>query len=86
MDRGKERRGEWQAKFDRYKAEFPAEAAEFERILASKLPDGWDADVPKKGPEAGAIATRKASQDVIQWAAARSPSWSAARPTSPPRR
>ena len=29
--------------------------------------------MPKKGPEAGAIATRKASQDVIQWAAAQVP-------------
>ena len=41
--------------------------------LARELPDGWDADVPKKGPDAGMIATRKASQDVIQWAAAQVP-------------
>ena len=74
LGRGKELEGEWQAKFDRYKAEFPAEAAEFQRIIIDrKLPTGWDADVPKKGPEAGAIATRKASQDVIQWAAAQVP-------------
>ena len=46
---------------------------EFERILARKLPEGWDADVPKKSPDAGMIATRKASQDVIQWAAAQVP-------------
>jgi transketolase len=38
--------------------------------MAGRLPDGWDADVPKKGPDAGMIATRKASHDVIQWVAA----------------
>jgi transketolase len=74
VDRGKEIEGAWQEKFDRYKAEFPAEAAEFQRIVIDrKLPENWDADVPKKGPEAGAIATRKASQDVIQWVAGQVP-------------
>ena len=42
-------------------------------MLARELPEGWDADVPTKGPDAGMIATRKASQDVIQWAAAQVP-------------
>ena len=42
-------------------------------MLARRLPDGWDADVPKKGPDAGMIATRKASNEVIQWAAAQVP-------------
>jgi transketolase len=73
VELGKERAAAWQAKFDRYKAEFPSEAAEFERILRRELPAGWDADIPKKGPEAGAIATRKASHDVIQWAAGQVP-------------
>ena len=39
----------------------------------ARLPDGWDADLPKFRPEDGRIATRKASQTVIQWAAARVP-------------
>ena len=73
IERGEELAGEWDAKFARYAELFPAEAAEFERILSRKLPENWDADVPKKGPEAGAIATRKASQDVIQWAAGQVP-------------
>jgi len=74
IGRGKEVEGEWQAKFERYQAAFPAEAAEFQRVVIDReLPANWDADVPKKGPEAGAIATRKASQDVIQWAAAQVP-------------
>ena len=40
---------------------------------AATLPEDWDADVPKKTPDAGMIATRKASHDVIQWAAAQVP-------------
>ena len=37
------------------------------------LPDGWDDDVPKFGPDDGDVATRKASQQVIQWAASKVP-------------
>ena len=37
------------------------------------LPDGWDADPPRFDPADDPIATRKASQQVIQWAAARVP-------------
>ncbi|HEY6890618.1 MAG TPA: transketolase [Solirubrobacter sp.] len=73
IERGKEIADEWDAKFARYAELFPEEAAEFERILSRKLPENWDADVPKKTPEAGAIATRKASQDVIQWVAGQVP-------------
>jgi transketolase len=47
--------------------------AELERILSRRLPDGWDADVPRKGPDAGMIATRKASNEVIQWVASEVP-------------
>src|SRR4051812_19474688 len=47
--------------------------AELERILARRLPESWDADLPRTGPDAGMIATRKASQDIIQWAAAEVP-------------
>jgi transketolase len=73
VDHGKELESEWRERFEAYRADHPDEAAEFERILSRMLPDGWDADVPKKGPEAGMIATRKASHDVIQWAAAQVP-------------
>jgi transketolase len=73
VPRGEELESAWRDAFEAYRAEHPDAAAEFERILAHRLPDGWDADVPKKGPDAGMIATRKASQDVIQWAAAQVP-------------
>ena len=73
IPRGEELEAEWRERFEAYRGDHPAEAAEFERILARRLPDGWDADVPTKGPDAGMIATRKASHDVIQWAAAQVP-------------
>src|SRR3954466_7300112 len=73
VGRGEGFESEWRERFEAYRGEFPDEAAEFERILARRLPDGWDADVPTKGPDAGMIATRKASHDVIQWAAAQVP-------------
>ena len=73
VERGREQQASWQEAFDAYRAAFPAEAAEYERVLARALPAGFGADVPKKGPDAGMIATRKASQEVIQWAAAEVP-------------
>jgi transketolase len=65
VDRGEERYAEWQQRF-----ESDANQGEIERVLSRRLPGGWDSDVPKKGPDAGMIATRKASNEVIQWAAA----------------
>src|SRR5829696_2495475 len=52
----------------------PDEALEhFRGCVARELPAGFGADPPRKGPDAGMIATRKASQEVIQWAAAEVP-------------
>ena len=73
VGRGQELERAWNERFEAYRAEFPELAAQFERQLARKLPENWDAEVPTKGPDAGMIATRKASQDVIQWAAAQVP-------------
>jgi transketolase len=68
VPRGRELYERWRERFDG-----SPERSELERVLARRLPDGWDAEVPKKGPDAGMIATRKASNEVIQWAAARVP-------------
>ncbi|MFL5841422.1 MAG: transketolase-like TK C-terminal-containing protein, partial [Thermoleophilaceae bacterium] len=73
IPRGEELEAEWRERFDAYKAEFPDEAAEFERIMERRLPDNWDADVPRFSPDRGMIATRKASHEVIQWVAAQVP-------------
>jgi transketolase len=65
VERGRELVSEWEQRFP--------DRGELDRMLSRRLPDGWDADVPKKGPDAGMIATRKASNEVIQWAAAQVP-------------
>jgi transketolase len=68
-DRGRELEAEWQQRFDAYRAAFPAEADGLEMIYAGRLPAGWDADLPRFSPDDKPVATRKASGDVIQWAA-----------------
>jgi transketolase len=68
VERGRALEADWRSRH-----EGTADYAELERMRARRLPEGWDADVPKKGPDAGMIATRKASNEVIQWAAANVP-------------
>ena len=73
-ERGRDVEGEWQERFERYRGEFPAEAAELEMIDAAGMPDGWDdGGPPRFDPGDPPIATRKASEKSIQWAAARVP-------------
>jgi transketolase len=64
---------EWQQLAESYRSEHPDLWEELSLIIERKLPEGWDRDVPKFRPEVGRIATRKASHQVIQWAAERVP-------------
>jgi transketolase len=73
VDRGRDAEAEWQGRLDAYRAEHPDLAAELDLVIAGKLPDGWDAEVPRFDPADDPIATRKASSQVIQWAAAQVP-------------
>src|SRR4051812_44536748 len=73
VPRGEALESEWRERLEAYRGEHAELADEFERIVARRLPDGWDVEVPRRGPDSGMIATRKASQEVIQWAAARVP-------------
>jgi transketolase len=73
-ERGKELEADWKERFDAYRNAFPDKAAQLEMIDAGAMPDGWDADgLPEFDPGADPIATRKASEKVIQWAAERVP-------------
>ncbi|HEU5003064.1 MAG TPA: transketolase [Actinomycetota bacterium] len=72
LDRGTEVEGTWTYLMDRYRAEFPEDAAELERVLEGRLPEGWDADLPTVGPEK-ALATRVSSNMAINAAAGRLP-------------
>ncbi|RZT75786.1 transketolase [Azospira oryzae] len=61
--------GQWNERFAAYAAAFPAQAAEFQRRMAGKLPANWqqvvDAYIADTAAKAENIATRKASQNAI---------------------
>jgi len=73
VERGAELQSEWQARFDAYSQEHPELAQEYRRLLARELPPGWDAEVPRFHASGTMTATRKSSNTVLQWAAARVP-------------
>ena len=60
----------WQAKFDAYRAEYPAEAAEYERRMSGALPANFEVEmdkfIAKTQEEMPKIASRKASQNAIE--------------------
>jgi transketolase len=63
--RGAEARGDWEERLAAYAAAHPAEAAEFRRMLAGELPEGWEEALPAF-PVDKPLATRQASQAVLQ--------------------
>ena len=73
-DKGAAAESDWNAKFEAYKAEFPAEAAEFVRRMNGELPANWtefaDKFVADINAKAESPATRKASQNSINGYAA----------------
>jgi transketolase len=64
--------GEWQGRWAAYRAAHPELAAELERRLAGRYPDGWDGALPEFGA-ADAQATRAASAKVLNAIAPRLP-------------
>jgi transketolase len=72
-ERGAQQQGEWRKRLAAYQAAFPDLAAELTRRLAGALPDGWDADLPAFKADPKGVATRKASEGVMQALAAKLP-------------
>ena len=64
--RGKEAREAWFKKLDAYRAEFPAEADQLDRIQRRELPDGWDKDLPEFPADPKGMAGRVASSKILQ--------------------
>jgi transketolase len=56
---------EWKNLFASYREAHPEAAAEFTRVLTRELPEGWDAELPNFTPQDGKLATRQASQKVV---------------------
>ncbi len=73
VERGRSLEADWQQRFEAYRSAHPELAAEFDRIQAAELPEGWDVDVPTMQADAKPVATRKASESAIQWVASKLP-------------
>jgi transketolase len=73
LSHGKAIQAEWEAAFARYSQAFPEPAAEFKRRMASELPKGWEKDLPVFQADPKGIATRKASETILQALAPRIP-------------
>jgi transketolase len=65
IERGANLEQEWNKAFAEYKSKYSQDAAEFERLLSGKLPEGWDKALPTYKPEDKAIATRKTSEATL---------------------
>ena len=70
VERGANYEAEWNQAFTQYKAKYATEAAEFERLLSGKLPDGWDQVLPTYTPEDKGLPTRKHSENCLNKLAA----------------
>ncbi|MGZ8415089.1 MAG: transketolase [Gemmatirosa sp.] len=71
--RSAEHHAAWRTRWEAYRAAHPALAAELERRIAKRLPDGWDAAIPSFTAENGAVASRAASGAVLNAIAAKVP-------------
>jgi transketolase len=72
-ERGRDAQAEWEERLKEFRDQNADLAAELDLFAESRLPDGWDSDRPRFSPDDKPVATRKASNEVIQWAAARVP-------------
>ena len=68
--RGAARNREWQTRLEAWRAEFPQDAAEFERQMSAELPADWAEECARHIGAAGVaaenIASRKASQNALE--------------------
>ena len=67
------RESAWNSLFNGYAKEFSDQAAEFNRIMKKELPHGWDNNLPQFPEGSKDIATRKASETIMQALAAAVP-------------
>ena len=72
-ERGAREQEEWESRLEAYRSAHPEQAELLDLVMSGGLPAGWDAELPRFDPGDDPIATRKASEAVIQWAAAQVP-------------
>jgi transketolase len=64
--RGQQLEQSWRQRFDAYARDFPELAREIERRFAPRLPESWGDTLPVFEPDIKGMATRKASEAVLQ--------------------
>ncbi|GAB2872260.1 transketolase [Streptomyces mayteni] len=65
VERGQSARAEWDKELAAWREANPERAAEFDRIRAGRLPEGWEKSLPAFD-EGSSVATRKASGQVLK--------------------
>jgi transketolase len=65
VERGKQAHAKWQPNFDAWAAREPERKGLLDRLLAQKLPVGWDSELPYWEPGSKPLATRAASGKVL---------------------
>ncbi|MEJ2182297.1 MAG: transketolase [Nitrospirota bacterium] len=65
VGRGREAERSWQGMMKKYRRQYPELAALREDLVAGRLPDGWERELPSFKPEDGPVATRSASGKVL---------------------
>ena len=72
-ERGSEQVKQWEERLAALRESDAGKAGELALIMEGRLPDAWDSGAPTFDPDDGNVATRKASGQVIQWAAKQVP-------------
>ncbi|HEX4065975.1 MAG TPA: transketolase [Acidobacteriaceae bacterium] len=65
VEKGAQEESDWNALFANYKKAFPEQAAEFERVQAGRLKDGWEHSLPQFPADSKPVATRTAGNTVM---------------------
>jgi len=73
VERGTQLESQWKDLQERYRAQFPNEAAQLERMVRGDLPQDWTNDLPWFKPDPAGLATRVASSKVMNAVAKRLP-------------
>lgn len=66
LERGKTLQDGWNRRFAAYAKEYPSLAEEITRRFAAQLPRDWDCKLPRFAADSKGMATRKASETVLQ--------------------
>ena len=65
LDRGQQLEDEWKAKLESYGEAYPELIRQWKQRMDSKLPAGWDKDIPSFPPDPKGMATRSAGSKAM---------------------